>query len=121
MLQRQHVSPDCWSSVLGQRELLAEAGVRVAMTEVCETPAHAVAAADRLGYPVVLKVQHPDLSHKSDVGGVELGDCRMLKRVRLATDRLLALAPGATVLVQQQHQGLELVVGGIGTRVSARW
>ncbi len=113
---RQLVQPDppsgSWSGVLGQRDMLTRAGIRVAMTEVCATTAAAVAAADRLGYPAVLKVQHPDLSHKSDVGGVEIG-LRDEAAVRQAADRLRALAPSSTVLVQQQHQGVELVVGGV--------
>jgi acetyltransferase len=32
----------------------------------------AVAAADRIGYPVVMKIRSPDITHKSDVGGVRL-------------------------------------------------
>lgn len=35
--------------------------------------AAAAAAADRLGYPVAVKIASPDISHKSDVGGVALG------------------------------------------------
>jgi ATP-grasp domain len=79
---------------------------------VCDTAAAAVAAADRLGYPVVAKVAHPDLTHKSDVGGVRLG-LRTAGEVRDAAGDLLALASGAAVLVQPQRTGLELVVGGI--------
>jgi acetyltransferase len=84
----------------------------VATTEVCATGAAAVDAANRLGYPAVLKVQHPELSHKSDVGGVEVG-MPDPAAVAAAAERLLALAPGALVMVQRQHRGLELVVGGI--------
>jgi acetyltransferase len=32
----------------------------------------AVATADSVGYPIVMKIQSPDISHKSDVGGVAL-------------------------------------------------
>ena len=35
--------------------------------------AAAVEAANRLGYPVVLKTDEPAIAHKSDVGGVVLG------------------------------------------------
>jgi acetyltransferase len=94
------------------RDLLASAGIPVAETVVCDSAAAAVAAAGRLGYPVVVKVVHAALTHKSDVGGVRLG-LASAGAVRQAAGELLALADGAAVLVQPQHQGIELVVGGI--------
>ncbi len=94
------------------RDLLASAGIPVIETALCGDAEAAAAAADRLGYPVVLKVAHPDLTHKSDVGGVRLG---LLSgdTVRSAAADLLALADGAAVLVQPQRQGVELLVGGV--------
>jgi acetyltransferase len=94
------------------RDLLASAGVPVVETASCGDPEAAVAAAGRLGYPVVVKVAHPDLTHKSDVGGVRLG-LASGDAVRSAAADLLALADGATVLVQPQRKGVELLVGGI--------
>jgi acetyltransferase len=104
--------PTCPAGVLAQRDLLIRSGVHVARTELCGTADEAVAAADRIGYPVALKVEHPDLSHKSDVGGVRtsLADAAAVASVAA---ELLALAPGARVIVQQQHRGLELVVGAV--------
>jgi acetyltransferase len=97
---------------MAQRDLLARSGIHVARTELCSSADDAVHAADSIGYPVVLKVEHADLSHKSDVGGVRtsLADA---SAVASAAVELLALAPGATVVVQQQHYGLELVVGAV--------
>jgi acyl-CoA synthetase (NDP forming) len=94
------------------RALLAGAGVPVIETVRCESAEAAVSAAERLGYPVVAKVDHPDLVHKSDVGGVRLGldDPRAL---RAAANDLLGMAAGAAVLVQLQHEGVELMVGGL--------
>jgi acyl-CoA synthetase (NDP forming) len=94
------------------RALLAEAGVPVTETVRCLSPAVAAEAAERLGYPAVVKVDHPDLTHKSDAGGVRLGLSNP-GAVRGAAAELLALADGAAVLVQRQHQGLELLIGGI--------
>jgi succinyl-CoA synthetase beta subunit len=54
-------------------ELLADYGVRVARTAVAATADDAVAAADGIGYPVVLKTDEPSVAHKSDEGGVVLG------------------------------------------------
>ena len=94
------------------RDLLARAGVQVIDTIRCDSPAAAVAAADRLGYPAVVKVDHPDLTHKSDVGGVRL---RLASSAEVgeAAAEILTLANGAAVLVQHQHEGVELLVGGL--------
>ncbi len=94
------------------RELLVAAGVPCVATEPARSAAAAVAAADRLGYPVVCKVEHPELSHKSDVGGVRLG-LADAAAVEAAAAQLLALRPGASVLVQASGSGLEIVVGGL--------
>ena len=94
------------------RDLLAGAGIPVVEAVWCASPAAAAGAARRLGYPVVAKVTHPELTHKTDAGGVRLG-LRTAAAVRRAARDLLALADGASVLVQPQCQGVELVVGGI--------
>ena len=94
------------------RELLATAGIPVIETVLCDSAAMAVSAAVRLGYPVVAKVAHPALTHKSDVGGVRLG-LFTADAVRSAAADLLALADGAAVLVQPQREGIELVIGGV--------
>jgi acetyltransferase len=94
------------------RELLAGAGIPVIETAVCGSAAAAAAAAGRLGFPVVAKVDHPALTHKTDAGGVRLG-LASAAAVRRAARDLLALADGASVLVQPQRQGVELVIGGI--------
>ena len=94
------------------RELLAAAGIPVIETVLCDSAAVAVSAAARLGYPVVAKVAHPALTHKSDVGGVRLG-LFTADAVRSAAADLLALADGAAVLVQPQREGIELVIGGV--------
>jgi hypothetical protein len=79
---------------------------------VCDTAEEALAAADNMGYPIVAKVDHPELPHKSDVGGVRLG-LTDSEAVAAAAEDLLALAPGARVLVQREGAGIEVVVGGI--------
>jgi acyl-CoA synthetase (NDP forming) len=94
------------------RDLLAAAGVPTVETARCDSPGAAAAAASRLGYPVVAKVAHPDLTHKSDVGGVRLG-LRTEAAIRSAAADLLALADGAAVLVQPHREGTELVIGGV--------
>lgn len=91
--------------------LLADAGVPTAPFALCDTADEAVAAADRLGHPAVLKAVHPSLVHKTDVGGVRLG-LADAAAVRTAAGELLSLVDGARVLVQPQLTGVEVVVGG---------
>ena len=60
-------------SEIEAKELLHEAGIPVARTVLTTTEEEARTQADQIGYPVVLKVVSPDISHKSDIGGVKLG------------------------------------------------
>jgi acetate---CoA ligase (ADP-forming) len=53
--------------------LLREYGIAVAAAEPASDLAAALAAAEAIGYPVVLKTDEPAIAHKSDVGGVLLG------------------------------------------------
>jgi acetyltransferase len=54
------------------KALLAAFGLPVPRSVVCTTKEAALAAAKDIGFPVVLKIHSPDISHKSDVGGVRL-------------------------------------------------
>ena len=62
--------------------LLAGYGIRVLASEGFTTAEEAVAAADRLGWPVVLKTTDPALRHRLDLGGVRLDiqDAESLRR-----------------------------------------
>ncbi|WP_341896349.1 bifunctional acetate--CoA ligase family protein/GNAT family N-acetyltransferase [Ferrovibrio terrae] len=54
------------------KRILAAYGIPVVPTEAAIDTASAVSAAQRIGYPVALKILSPDITHKSDVGGVAL-------------------------------------------------
>jgi len=63
------------STAVGEAEakrILASAGIPVVQDMVARSADEAVSAADRLGYPVALKVNSPDIQHKSEIGGVAL-------------------------------------------------
>jgi ATP-grasp domain len=77
---------------------------------VVVTAEHAGAAADTLGYPVVVKVVSPALPHKSDVGGVAVG-LEDADQVAAAVGRMAGL--GDRFLVEQMVTDavVELVVG----------
>jgi acetyl coenzyme A synthetase (ADP forming)-like protein len=55
------------------RTILSAYGFSIPPSALAETPQQAVEIAERIGYPVVLKVASPDILHKTDVGGVRVG------------------------------------------------
>jgi len=48
-------------------------GINAAPTRLATRVSEAVGAAEELGYPVVLKIASPKITHKSDIGGVKVG------------------------------------------------
>ena len=83
--------------------------VRWALGDSAESVVERTADFER---PVVLKAIHPDLLHKTDAGGVELG-LETAEQIRAAARRLLGLRDGVQLLAQEQEEGLEMIVGGI--------
>jgi acyl-CoA synthetase (NDP forming) len=55
------------------KQILAGAGLPVTRELLARSPAEAVRMAAEIGGPVALKIQSPDIPHKSDIGGVHLG------------------------------------------------
>jgi acetyltransferase len=54
------------------KQLLASYGIPTVRTIIAQTPDAAVAAAEDVGYPIVLKLHSRTITHKTDVGGVQL-------------------------------------------------
>lgn len=54
------------------KQLINDYGISTTHPELATTEDEAVAIAERKGYPVVLKISSPDITHKVDVGGVSL-------------------------------------------------
>jgi len=104
------------------KDLLAGAGVETLDFAVASTADEAVAAAESIGYPVVLKVSSPAVAHKSEWGdgaGVAL-DLRDEAAVRDAVADIEAAAEAAgidvDVLVEAAADvdaGTEVIVGGL--------
>jgi len=100
------------------KQLLAPAGIPFPEGGFAATLDEAKTVAASIGYPVVLKAQSADLSHKSDAGGVLL-DIGNEAALAEAWDRLYANvaahAPGLTLdgtLVEKMGpRGTELIVG----------
>jgi len=112
------------SGTLGATEamaLLSEFGVPVVASIAAKDAAAAAVAADRVGYPVVLKIDSPDIAHKTDVGGVRvgLGDAAAVRAAFGAMlDEVRRRAPAARLdgaLVQRMIPGGREMILGVKT------
>jgi acyl-CoA synthetase (NDP forming) len=98
--------------------LFEEFGIPVVPTVLTRSADEAVAAAERMGYPVALKIESSDISHKSDVGGVAL-KLSTGEEVRDVYARILSetsrRAPNSKidgVIVQRMAgEGVEMILG----------
>ncbi|TFW13199.1 bifunctional acetate--CoA ligase family protein/GNAT family N-acetyltransferase, partial [Duganella callida] len=102
------------------KTLLAAYGIPVVDTRLAATVDEALAAAREIGYPVALKIVSPDITHKSDVGGValDLESPDMLRTAAAAMARRLRQAHPAASLrgyavqaMARRPQAHELIVG----------
>jgi len=100
------------------KELLASAGVRVSPAKLATSKEMAGKIADELGYPIVLKVVSPQITHKTDVGGVALS-LTSAREVAAAYEAIVSSSkrhvPDARidgVAVQRMEEpGIEVIVG----------
>ncbi|MDA1064583.1 MAG: acetate--CoA ligase family protein, partial [Proteobacteria bacterium] len=88
---------------------LAEYGIRVPGAWLCSAEG-TVDAANRLGYPVVLKAVSDQLAHKSEAGAVAVG-LQNADAVRQATDRMAKQFDRFLVEEMVQPTVAELIVG----------
>jgi acetyltransferase len=101
------------------KDVLAAYGIPIAETRIAEDEAAAVAAAEAIGYPVVVKLYSHAVSHKTDVGGVQLnladGDAvrRAYRSIREAVvaARDASAFEGVTVQPMINYTGYELILG----------
>jgi acyl-CoA synthetase (NDP forming) len=109
------------NKTLTEREakaVLAAYGVPVVQEQLVQSAADAASAAEKLGFPVVLKVESPDLPHKTEAGVIRL-NLKTAEAVRAAYDAVMANANKVTpkpkvngVLVQPMvPAGVEIMVG----------
>jgi acetyltransferase len=101
------------------KEILKAYSIPVAETVVAATADEAVRAARQTGYPVVLKLHSESITHKSDVGGVQL-DLRHEQAVRSAFETIRRVLDekmgpghfqGVTVQPMVSRAGIELILG----------
>jgi acyl-CoA synthetase (NDP forming) len=91
-------------------DVLADYGIPVARAISVADADAALAAAESIGYPVVLKTDEPSILHKSDVGGVRLGLAGAGEVAAAYADLAGRLGPRAQVC-QSVPAGVELALG----------
>jgi len=100
------------------REVLEACGISLPKSDLAKTADEAVAAAESIGYPVVMKIASPDILHKTDIGGIKL-NIASANDVRDAFDLLVyrgrRYMPDATIWGCQVQQmikgGREVIIG----------
>jgi acyl-CoA synthetase (NDP forming) len=97
------------------KRLLAAYGIGAPPERLAGSAQAAAAAAREIGFPVVLKVQSPDIAHKSEAGGLKLG-LTGEEAVRQAYRDVTSAQPGARiegVLVARQVDPLAELIAGV--------
>jgi acetyltransferase len=120
VLERAQQAGGGWLSPEDTAAVLGAYGIRTPRVEAAGTAAQAAELAGAMGFPVVLKVASPEITHKSDVGGVVL-DLRTAEAVEAAFETVLRNArianPDARLLgVHLQPmlaKGQEVIVGAV--------
>src|SRR5659263_785614 len=99
------------------KKLLAKNGIAVTKESIAQNPDEAYTIASQIGTPVAMKISSLDISHKSDMGGVELNIADSDAKVMYdrIISRIKKAAPDARIegiLVQQMAPpGHEMIVG----------
>jgi len=103
---------------LQSKKVMKEYGIDVTEPVLAVSKKAAVAAAEKIGYPVVMKIVSPQITHKSDIGGVRVGLATKGAVSRGYSEIMAAAsakAPGASVtgvsVQKMAPPGLELVIG----------
>jgi acetyltransferase len=101
------------------KQLLSAYGIATVPTTVALNEAEALQSAKEFGYPVVLKLHSETITHKTDVGGVELNlmDASAVRKAYRAIEKRVNQKTGAgnflgvTVQPMVKRAGYELIVG----------
>jgi acetyltransferase len=113
-------------SEMESKALLSAFRIPIAQTVVARSASEAMVLAEEIGMPVVMKIDSPDITHKSDAGGVRL-NLNSLAAVRDSYNEILeevkkqrpdALIHGIAIEpMVQKSNGRELVVGMVRDEV----
>ena len=93
-------------------------GIRCEMPVTAVDLADALSKADILGYPLVMKIKSPDISHKTDAGGV-ITDINSNAELEKAYDEIMDNMKNrpefrihGIILQKMIPDGIELIIGG---------
>lgn len=87
------------------------------LTELAEAPYYATEAAQKVGYPVVMKIESPDIHHKTDINGIKTGiesKGEVEDEFREMVERVHHEQPGSQIdgtLIQEEIEGTEVAIG----------
>ncbi len=101
------------------KQIFSAYGITTVPTYLATTPDEAVEEAEKLGYPVVVKLNSETITHKSDVNGVQLGlenEKEVKKAFSIVKDTVTERAgaehfQGVTVQPMESLDGQELIIG----------
>jgi len=100
------------------KEFLQEVGIPVIETKLARTKKEAISLSKRIGFPVALKIASPDITHKSDSGGVKLGLTNVTQAGNAYSEIMLSIRqkfPKARVqgvsIQKMARPGVEVIIG----------
>ncbi|HEY3418932.1 MAG TPA: acetate--CoA ligase family protein [Methanomassiliicoccales archaeon] len=99
------------------KEILSAYGIDVPLEGMAKDADQAVMEAQRIGYPLVMKIESPDIAHKTDVGGVVVdikNDDEVRAQFQLIMARVSSRMPQARidgVSLERMVKGREVIVG----------
>ncbi len=101
------------------RDIIAAYGFKTPQSSLVMTSEEAIEAAQKIGYPVVMKIVSPDILHKTDVGGVRVGienDLQVEEAFFDITAQSRQYSPQAAILgvsIQEMVRGGKEVILGM--------
>jgi acetyltransferase len=111
---------ESWLDPIETRAVLASYGIALVESHSASSAEEAAALSASIGFPVALKIRSPDITHKSDVGGVALNlrdPGQVRRQAEAMNERVQAAHPGARLdgfLLQpmvSRPSAVELLVG----------
>jgi acetyl coenzyme A synthetase (ADP forming)-like protein len=109
-----------WLAPQEANALLKVYGIPTPITCLVRSPQEAVEAAHQAGFPLAMKIESPEIAHKSDIGGVLLNledEAGVRRGYATLVENIHRVKPGAQILGVQIQQmipaGQEVIIGAV--------